>query len=177
MRRRDGWRASSKCIEIYELSCCSRVCRGAFDAVEGLMPRFSTGFYVGSMKNVPPALLTANTTGTTTTTITTITIILAPVLAFHVYREYSAGVLWSGDLRHERTALIGFARAWCVNAHQHVRTTKLLSRLHLHPEIRCDFSSRRLAASDLNLRYRHATDERPCGVRLWATLVNKLLAN
>lgn len=49
------------------------------------MPRFSTGFYVGSMKNVPPALLAGNTTGTTITTITTI---LAPVLAFHVFREY-----------------------------------------------------------------------------------------
>ncbi|EGI60018.1 hypothetical protein G5I_11806 [Acromyrmex echinatior] len=31
--------------------------RGTFDAAEGLMLCFSLGFYVGSMKNVPPPLL------------------------------------------------------------------------------------------------------------------------
>jgi len=71
--------------------------QGAFDAAEGLMLRFSSGFYVGSMKNVPPALLAGNT----------ITAVLAPALAL------SANALpvhfKSGDLRRERTALIGFA--------------------------------------------------------------------
>lgn len=79
--------------------------------------------------------------------------------------------LWSGDLRRERTALIGFARERCVNArraHQHVRTAKLLSRLHLHPEIRCDFSpDRRDATRRDGVEFKFAIptrDGRACGV-------------
>ncbi|EZA55311.1 hypothetical protein X777_04865 [Ooceraea biroi] len=60
--------------------------RGTFDAAEGLMLRFSPGFYVGSMKNVPLALLAGNTITTTIATTTTI-IILAPALALRAFRR------------------------------------------------------------------------------------------
>ena len=70
--------------------------QGAFDAAEGLMLRFSSEFYVGSMKNVPPALLASNT-------------ITRPRIS--AFRERPAGVHFksAATFAAGETALIGFA--------------------------------------------------------------------
>lgn len=95
------------------------------------MLRFSPGFYVGSMKNVPPALHAGEMPATT---------VRAPALTSCAFRGHPAGALLK---RRPSPRVSGFNwfRGRCVSAHQHARAAKLLSRLHLHLEIRRDFSS------------------------------------
>jgi len=61
MRGRGGWRAALSASKFMNCLAAADSPRETFDAVEGLMLRFSPGFYVGSMKNVPLALLAGNT--------------------------------------------------------------------------------------------------------------------
>lgn len=126
------------------------------------MLRFSPGFYVGSMKNVPPALLAGNTTTTTTITITTI---LASVLTFHVFRENPS--CQCAPKRRPSPQENGFnwfrtSGAWTrspTHAHREIAfSSAFASRNSMR------FLTRPVAASDLNSRYRHATDKRAASV-------------
>lgn len=125
MRRR-GWLARrSKCIEIYELSCRSRlVPAGTFDAAEGLMPRFSPGFHVGSMKNVSLALLAL---------VTATIAVLAPALPLGAFRRHEVCFKVAAfEPVTERTALIAFALRCVANTRAptcaRARAAKLLSQ-------------------------------------------------